>query len=107
MKPDIEEGLLFSGGGSLSATKIHADKRETLHPRVSLAAKLAMESKSAIVWCETNAESAALAKAIEDCVEVVGSDDPDDKEEKLDRFTTGKVARIVTKGSIAGFGLNW
>lgn len=107
MKPDFEEGLLFSGGGSLSATKIHADKRETLQPRVSLASKLALESKSAIVWCETNSESAALAKAIEDCVEVVGSDDPDDKEEKLDRFTTGKVARIVTKGSIAGFGLNW
>ena len=105
-KPNIEEGLLF-GHAELSATNMHADKRATLNERVEKAVELADTGDFCLIWCESNAESEAIAKAIPDCVEVVGSDDPDEKEEKLDAFSQGKIRCMVTKPSIAGFGLNW
>jgi len=92
----------------LSATEIHADKRSTMNDRVLRVLDLCKSSDYHLVWCETNDESAALAKAFGDkCVEVVGSDHPDKKEEKLERFSLGQVQVMVTKPSIAGFGLNW
>mgnify|MGYP003613369986 CR=1 FL=1 len=36
-----------------------------------------------------------------------GSDDLDDKENKLRAFANGQARVLVTKPSIAGFGLNW
>ena len=105
-RPSVESGSLF-GFTELSATNIHADKRATLNKRVEAAAELANTSDYVIVWCESNDESAALAKAINGAVEVRGSDDPDEKGEKLDAFSRGEARAIVTKPSIAGFGLNW
>ncbi|NCX91113.1 MAG: hypothetical protein EBX03_05735 [Rhodobacteraceae bacterium] len=60
-----------------------------------------------IVWCETNDESSALARAIPDAIEVHGSMAPDAKVEALDAFTFGEKRVIVTKSKLAGFGLNW
>ena len=56
---------------------------------------------------EVDDESAALAKLIPDAVEVRGSDDPDAKEAALLAFGNGDARVIVTKPSIAGWGLNW
>ena len=105
-RPCIETGSLF-GFLELSATNVHADKRSTLADRMWKAAQLAETDDYAIIWCETNDESKELASIIPDSVEVVGSDDPDEKERKLDAFSRGDVRRIITKPSIAGFGLNW
>lgn len=91
-----------------SATAIHHEKRLTLADRVARAAEIANgETGAVVVWCETNDESAALAKAIPDAIEVIGSMDPDAKERALDAFTFGERRVIVTKGKIAGWGLNW
>lgn len=60
-----------------------------------------------VVWCDLNAEGDALRQAIPDAVEVRGSDDADDKERKLADFAAGRIRVLVTKPSIAGFGLNW
>jgi hypothetical protein len=60
-----------------------------------------------IVWCDLNAESEALTKAIPGAVEVRGSDPVDVKAERLRAFSEGRVRVLVTKPSIAGFGLNW
>jgi len=60
-----------------------------------------------IVWCHTNDEADRLVKAIPDAIEVRGSESPDAKERKLARFSEGTARVIVTKGKIAGWGLNW
>ena len=60
-----------------------------------------------VVWCDLNAESEALARAIPDAVEVRGSDSIEQKEDRLRAFSTGAARVIVTKPSIAGHGLNW
>lgn len=91
-----------------SATSLHKEKRLTLNERVERAASIANDASGAvIVWCETNAESDALVKAIPDAIEVHGSQSPEQKEDALDAFTFGKARVIVTKPKLAGFGLNW
>ena len=60
-----------------------------------------------IVWCDYNRESDALAKAIPGAVEVRGTDAPEKKEQALLDFSEGRTRVLVTKPTIAGFGLNW
>lgn len=60
-----------------------------------------------IVWCDLNAESEALTNAIDGAVELRGSHTAEEKEDRLSRFARGETRVLVTKPSIAGFGLNW
>jgi hypothetical protein len=48
-----------------------------------------------------------LEKLIPNCIQVKGADSDDEKEEKLMTFTNRQADCIVTKSSIAGWGLNW
>jgi superfamily II DNA or RNA helicase len=105
-RPNIDTGFLF-GGAELSATDIHADKRRTMAERVALAAELADTGEPCVVWCETNGESEALANAIPEALEITGSDSIESKEDMLDAFSSGNARVLITKPSIAGFGLNW
>lgn len=82
-------------------------RRATVADRCAAAAEIARQPGPCIVWCELNDESAAVAAAVPDCVEVTGSDDLEDKRAKLTAFSTGEARVIVTKASIAGFGMNW
>ena len=82
-------------------------KRDSLHHRVKVASDLINESDEAwIAWCYLNDESTALSKSILDNVEVRGSDKMQDKEDRLLSFQHGNEHSLVTKPSIAGFGLN-
>ena len=100
-------------GGTLFAMQARtlndqrAVRRGTMSERVKLAAMLANGHGPAVIWCELNAESAALRKAIPGAVEVVGSDSPEKKHAALTGFSSGDIRVLVTKPSIAGFGLNW
>jgi superfamily II DNA or RNA helicase len=102
----VGEGMLFRIP-EMSATSFHEEKRLTLKQRCEMAAELATHDKPVTVWCETNDESAALAKMIPDAVEVHGSLDPDEKERRLLGFADGDYRVIVTKPKLAGFGVNW
>lgn len=60
-----------------------------------------------IIWCNLNYESELAAKIIPDAVELRGSDDREDKAAKMLDFASGGIRVLVTKPSIAGFGMNW
>jgi superfamily II DNA or RNA helicase len=110
VSPDLTQdtdGLLFRIPDQ-SATSIHKEKRLTLTDRIARAAEIANRTAGpVIVWCETNAESTALAKAIPDAVEVHGSMSIEDKEDGLDGFALGRHRVLVSKPKLAGFGLNF
>lgn len=95
----------------MSATSIHREKRNSLDQRADvIAEKIATETGEPwIVWVETNDEAdAMIARLPKDCtVEVRGNQSPDEKERKLVAFSQGDARIIITKPSIAGFGLNW
>ena len=83
-------------------------RRDSLGDRVSACAEMVNSDRQPwIVWCDLNAEGDALRTAIPDAVEIRGSDDMDVKEQRLMDFAHGKIRVLVTKPSIAGFGLNW
>lgn len=103
---NVDEGMLFRIP-EMSATSFHQEKRLTLSKRVARAAELATHDKPVTVWCETNEESAALAKMISDACEVRGDMTPDEKERRLLGFVDGDFRVMVTKPKLAGFGVNW
>lgn len=83
------------------------ERRLTMPNRCERVAELVSHDKPAVAWCHLNDESAMLAKLIPGAVEVSGADDDDRKEEIFAAFGSGEIRVLVTKPSIAGFGLNW
>ena len=103
-KPD---GQLFATG-MRGITERSEVRHATADERVKRAVEIVTTSTEQwIVWCGLNEESTALAKAIPDCVEVVGSDSPEKKAQALEDFIDGKHRILVTKPKIAGFGMNF
>jgi DNA modification methylase len=83
-------------------------RRESVTERVAECAALVNASTDPwVVWCNLNAESNALARAIPDAIEITGSDSIAEKEAALEAFGSGKRRVIVSKASICGWGLNW
>ena len=83
-------------------------RRESMAERVSVANDIVKQSDDKwLVWCDLNAESNALHKAIEGSVEVVGSDSPDYKARTAIDFADGDTRILVSKASIFGFGMNF
>lgn len=83
-------------------------RRNSLHERCAEASRIVKTDDGQwLVWCDLNDESSLLKKIIPDAVEIRGSDAPKDKADRLRGFTSGDIRILVTKPSIAGFGLNW
>lgn len=83
-------------------------RKSSLNNRVEKAAELVNKSQEQwLVWCDYNKESELLTKAIQGAVEVKGSDTLEHKENAMIDFAEGKIKALVTKPSIAGFGMNW
>lgn len=83
-------------------------RRDTLDTRVATAAAVVNTEPDEpwIVWCGLNDEADAMTAAIPGAVNVQGSDDPDTKAARLLDFAAGRTRVLVTKPSIAGYGLN-
>jgi len=93
---------------TLSATTMHKEMRLTCPARCDAVAEMVNNSSETwIVWCNTNLEADELKKRIPGAIEVRGSDKPEVKRKRLADFSHGDVRVIITKPSIAGFGLNW
>ena len=121
--PEIEtiEHVVKSGecvcGGNLSLLPQIAQtlserrdaRKSSIDDRCKIAAELIAKQPDEqwLVWCDLNAESELLTKIIPNSVEIRGSDSPKDKAERLNGFTVDDVRILVTKPSIAGWGLNW
>lgn len=89
-------------------TERRAAKKVSLRDRVEFASFIAnYTTDPVLIWCHLNDESDALKAAIPDAVEIKGSDKPDHKERRLLDFSEGRARVMITKPSIAGFGLNW
>ena len=105
-KPSLDSGTLFPMEAQTLSERITA-RRESVEDRVKFAASITPKDKPFVWWCNLNNESEGLAAAIDGAVEVRGSDKEADKERKLIDFSEGRIRVLVTKPSIAGFGMNW
>lgn len=92
----------------MTLTQRRKARKETLEQRCAAAAELVNNSDDQwLVWCDLNAESTTLASMIHGAVEVTGGDKAKDKSDRMLGFTVGLSKCLVTKPSIAGFGMNW
>ena len=101
------DGMLFD----VPAINLHEQRdelRRTINERCELAADLInTHHHPAVAWCHLNDEGHMLERLIPGSVEVEGSDSDEFKEEAFMGFARGDVRVIVSKPTIAGFGLNW
>ena len=100
-----EDGSLFMG--DVSAINMHNIKRQTSDARADVIAEAADNDEPFIAWCDTDYEAASLKARMPYAVEVSGSMTIEKKEENLEAFSLGQARAIITKPSVAGFGLNW
>jgi len=101
-----ENQLVFTGLNGLAGAR--SVRRETLQVRCEKAAEIVNAGAGQwIVWTGLNDESAYMAAAIQDSIEVVGADSPEKKAALIETFQDGVHRVLVTKPSIAGFGMNF
>lgn len=109
-----KESAIQGGDGlfadvSMSATNMHAIKRQTSAARAeTVGAIVANEASEAwLIWCDTDYEADALKAAIPSAIEVRGSQSTEQKEERLEAFATGQAKHLIAKPQMCGFGLDW
>jgi len=83
------------------------EARRTVEERCGTVADLLSDAPRAVAWCQLNSEGDLLTRLIPDAVQVKGSDPVESKEERLHAFSQGDIRVLVTKPTIAGWGLNW
>jgi DNA modification methylase len=102
-----DDGLLFRDG-SVSATDLHSDLRDTMDMRIKKTAEIIADLNSqCIIWGLQNAETDALKKIIQESRNVQGSDSPEKKAKDLNDFAKEEYKNLITKTSIASFGMNY
>jgi DNA modification methylase len=102
-----QEGRLFAVTETTLSEQQKA-RRNTVEMKADMIAGYVNSSDDSwLIWCDLNAESNHLALSIPDAIEVRGSDSSEHKEDAMLGFADGKYRVLVTKPSIAGFGMNW
>ena len=109
VETDINSGdTLFPTNAKTLSERLDI-RRSTVGDRVALVAEIvaAKPDEQWMIWCNLNNESGEAKKAIPDSVEVRGSDKREFKEKTLLGFARGDVRVMISKPSIAGFGMNF
>jgi hypothetical protein len=83
------------------------EARRTIHERCEKAAEILCGTKCGVGWVNLNPEGDLLTKLVPGAVQVSGRDPDERKEEVFLAFERGEISHVVTKGSIAAWGLNW
>lgn len=97
------------GEAIVSATDLHSELRKSLDLRLQTAKEIVLKEPGEqwLIWGLQNYECEELAKVIPDSVNVKGSDSAEFKATKLNGFAKGEVKNLITKTSIASFGMNY
>ncbi len=96
------------GGVAVSATELHRDLKRSFDKRIEKTVDLVNSNNEQwIVWTLKNDEANELSKVLNDCINVQGSDKPEVKAKNLNGFADEEFKTLITKTSIASFGMNY
>ncbi len=96
------------GEVAVSATDLHKDLKRSLNKRIDKTIELVNNSNEQwIIWTLKNDEANQLNKVINDSINVQGSDKPEYKAKYLNGFANKEFKSLITKTSIASFGMNY
>lgn len=104
--PNLDTGLLFPMQAETLQERIAA-RRATVEQRCAMAAQVTPRDRPFVWWCNLNSEAEMLAKLIPGAVNLHGGLKDGEKERILIDFSEGRISHLVTKASLAGFGMNW
>ena len=106
--PTISKSIGFFVEEATTMEERRKIRKETIQERCKKAAEIINKTNDQwIVWCGLNNESTLLTKLINGAEEIAGSTDYEIRKKRMLGFAERKVHRLVTKPSIAGFGMNW
>jgi hypothetical protein len=94
--------------GPVSATGMHAVKRETAAARARECAAVVHREPDEqwLIWCDVDAEADALLRELPEATEIRGPHTAERKEAAIAAFQEGSARILITKPSIAGAGVN-
>lgn len=108
--PKKDNGLLFNDS-HVNATDFNKELRLTINERMEKVKSIIEQypKENFLIWINQNEEGDKLKEILEgyDFREVRGSDNSDKKENDLIEFGENKYRILVTKGKIAGMGMNY
>lgn len=92
-----------------SLSDVAAEKRVSIPSRLKAVQDILAKHKkeNVIIWHHLESERAAIMDAIDDAVDVYGTQDIEVKEQRLQDFADGKIKYLATKPEIAGQGCNF
>jgi len=101
------QALMFQDP-ALGLSAAAAEKRDSMPARVAKVAEIVNSSTDHfVVWHDLESERHALQAALPDAVSVWGSQDLDEREQRIVDFGNGKFRVLSTKPVIAGSGCNF
>lgn len=104
---ELKEGKIVNDT-AVSATDFHKEVRLTRLSRIQEIASIVNNSdESFIVWVEHDEEGDILEKMISGSIQVKGSQKSEYKISKLTGFANNEFRVLITKGKIAGLGMNY
>lgn len=93
--------------GNISAADAHKVRRSTMGDRITqIAERVTASADQWVIWTGLNSEADALAEVIPGSVNVHGALSPDAKADAIEAFVNDQTRVLITKTSIAGFGIN-
>jgi DNA modification methylase len=96
------------GDVAVSATDLHKDLKRSFDLRIEKTKELVNNSNEQwLIWTLKNDEADVLSKQIKNSVNVQGSDSPEYKAKHLNGFAKNDFQNLITKTSIASFGMNY
>ena len=102
------QGFMFRDA-TFGVQEAAQEKRTSLPARVAKTAELVAESPDDhfILWHDLEDERRAIAAAVPGAVAVWGSQDLDEREERIAAFSDGRIKILATKPVLAGSGCNF
>jgi hypothetical protein len=102
------QGFMFRDA-TFGVQEAAAEKRTSLDARVAKTAELVAEAPGEhfILWHDLEDERRAISAAVPDVVAVWGSQDLDEREQRIADFSDGKIRILSTKPVLAGSGCNF
>lgn len=104
----VLDGSLFQSEAKTLNERRQA-RRSSIVERVERCAEIVATRPNEpwMIWCDLNDEADLAEKLIPGAIQVAGRHSDEQKEDRMIGFSEGRYQKLISKSSIAGFGMNW
>lgn len=109
LQMDKDGQMRLTSDAGMSLKEAARIKRESIEQRIAAAAEIVEEGygDSFLLWHDLEEERKQIIRTIPDAVDIYGSMDLDEREQRTIDFSEGRVKLFATKKSLSGSGCNF